>query len=205
MYIPGMNAMTDREEALAFMKRFSFATIITAKENLPVATHLPFLVSVRDDKIILTSHFAKANEQWKAIVNNKVLVIFSEPHAYISPGNYDKELNVPTWNYISVHAYGQGRLITQTDKTIDILEATIANYELAYMQQWNGLPDDFKMKMMKGIVAFEIEITELQAKKKLSQNKTASEQRKIISALSGSGNDNERLIADYMKQNPDAG
>jgi transcriptional regulator len=205
MYIPGMNAMTDREEALAFMKRFSFATIITAKENLPVATHLPFLVSVRDDKIILTSHFAKANEQWKAIVNNKVLVIFSEPHAYISPGNYDKELNVPTWNYISVHAYGQGRLITQTDKAIDILEATIANYELAYMQQWNGLPDDFKMKMIKGIVAFEIEITELQAKKKLSQNKTASEQRKIISALSGSGNDNERLIADYMKQNPDAG
>lgn len=205
MYIPGMNAMTDRKEALAFMKRFSFATIITAKENLPVATHLPFLVSVRDDKIILTSHFAKANEQWKAIVNNKVLVIFTEPHAYISPGNYDKELNVPTWNYISVHAYGQGRLITQTDKAIDILEATIANYELAYMQQWNGLPDDFKMKMIKGIVAFEIEITELQAKKKLSQNKTASEQRKIISALSGSGNDNERLIADYMKQNLDAG
>ena len=73
------------------------------------------------------------------------------------------------------------------------------------MQQWNALPDDFKLKMIKGIVAFEIEITELQAKKKLSQNKTTSEQRKIISSLSGSGNDNERLIADYMKQNLDAG
>lgn len=205
MYIPGINAMTDREEAVAFMKRFSFATVITARENLPVATHLPFLVSVRDDKIILTSHFAKANEQWKAIVDNKALVVFTEPHAYISPANYDKELNVPTWNYISVHAYGQGRLITQTDRVIGILEATIGNYEQAYMQQWSALPDDFKLKMIKGIVAFEIEITELQAKKKLSQNKTASEQRKIISALSGSGNDNERLIADYMKQNLDAG
>lgn len=201
MYIPKMNAMTDREEMIAFMKQFSFATIITAKENLPVATHLPFLVSVRDDKIILTSHFAKANEHWAAVVENKVLVIFTEPHAYISPKNYDKDLNVPTWNYISVHAYGQGRIVTQTDKVIEILEATIGNYELAYMQQWNSLPEDFKVKMMKGIVAFEIEVTELQAKKKLSQNKTEAEQRKIINSLSGSDNDNERLIAAYMKQN----
>ncbi|HRN55880.1 MAG TPA: FMN-binding negative transcriptional regulator [Agriterribacter sp.] len=203
MYIPRINAMTDREEAVAFMKQFNFATIITAKENLPVATHLPFLVAVRDDKIILTSHFAKANEQWKAIVEHKVLVIFTEPHAYISPRNYDKELNVPTWNYISVHAYGQGRLVIQTDKVIEILEATIGNYELAYMQQWNGLPDDYKLKMIKGIVAFEIEVTELQAKKKLSQNKSETEQRKIISSLSGSSNDNERHIADYMKRKLD--
>ncbi|HTN06870.1 FMN-binding negative transcriptional regulator [Agriterribacter sp.] len=201
MYIPEMNAMTDRGEVIAFMKQFSFATIITARENLPVATHLPFLVSVHGDKIILTSHFAKANEQWAGVVENKVLVIFSEPHAYISPRNYDKELNVPTWNYISIHAYGQGRLVIQTDKVIDILEATIGNYERAYMRQWNSLPEDFKLKMIKGIVAFEIEVTELQAKKKLSQNKTEAEQRRIINSLSGSDNDNERHIAEYMKQN----
>ena len=201
MYIPKINAMTDREEVVAFMKQFSFATIITAKENFPVATHLPFLVSVKEDKIILTSHFAKANEHWAAVVENKVLVIFTEPHAYISPKNYDKELNVPTWNYISIHAYGQGKLITRTDKVIEILEATIDNYELAYMQQWNSLPEDFKLKMIKGIVAFEIEVTELQAKKKLSQNKTDAEQRRIINSLSGSNSDNERHIAAYMKQN----
>ena len=201
MYIPKMNVMTDREEMIAFMKKFSFATIITAKENFPVATHLPFLISVKDDKIVLTSHFAKANEQWAAVVENKVLVIFTEPHAYISPKNYDKNLSVPTWNYISIHAYGQGKFVTQTDKVIDILEATIDNYELAYMQQWNSLPEDFKMKMIRGIVAFEIEVTELQAKKKLSQNKTDAEQRRIINSLSGSNSDNERHIAAYMKQN----
>ncbi|WP_152270666.1 FMN-binding negative transcriptional regulator [Agriterribacter humi] len=201
MYIPKINAMTDREEVVAFMKQFSFATIITAKENFPVATHLPFLVSVKEDKIILTSHFAKANEHWAAVVENKVLVIFTEPHAYISPKNYDKELNVPTWNYISIHAYGQGKLITRTDKVIEILEATIDNYELAYMQQWNSLPEDFKLKMIKGIVAFEIEVTELQAKKKLSQNKTDAEQRRIIDSLSDSNKDNEQHIADYMRRN----
>lgn len=205
MYIPKINAMTDREEVVAFMKQFSFATIITAKENFPVATHLPFLVSVKEDKIILTSHFAKANEHWAAVVENKVLVIFTEPHAYISPKNYDKELNVPTWNYISIHAYGQGKLITRTDKVIEILEATIDNYELAYMQQWNSLPEDFKLKMIKGIVAFEIEVTELQAKKKLSQNKTDAEQRRIIDSLSDSNKDNEQHIADYMRRNLEIG
>src|SRR4051812_37753472 len=101
MYIPKINLIGDQEEILGFMRQFSFATIVTAKDNLPVATHLPFIVSVDGDQVTLTAHFAKANNQWADIENNQVLVIFTEPHAYISPKNYDKELNVPTWNYLS--------------------------------------------------------------------------------------------------------
>ena len=193
--------MTDKAETVAFMKRFGFATIVTAKNNLPVATHLPFLVTNRDENIILISHFAKANEQWKEIENNLVLVIFTEPHAYISPKHYDKELNVPTWNYISVHAYGKGRLITETQNVIQILESTIDNYETSYKQQWNNLPGEYKLGMIKGIVAFEIVVTDLQGKKKLSQNKTKNEQTNIINALAQSDDTNEKLIADYMKMN----
>jgi transcriptional regulator len=201
MYIPKNFLTTDREEMIGFMKKYSFATIITAKDNFPTATHLPFLVSAKGDTIMLTSHFAKANEQWKQIAENKVLVIFSEPHAYISPKHYDKELNVPTWNYFSVHAYGQGQLITDTEKTFEVLEATIENYEIDYKQQWNRLPEDYKMKMVKEIVAFEVIIMDLQAKKKLSQNKTNAEQMRIIETLSDSDNSNERDIAEYMNQN----
>ncbi len=201
MYIPNVNKMPDKAEAIAFMKRFGFATIVTAKNNLPVATHLPFLVTNRDENVILISHFAKANEQWKDIENDKVLVIFSEPHAYISPRHYDKELNVPTWNYISVHAYGQGKLITETESVIQILESTIDNFETLYKQQWNNLPGEYKWGMTKGIVAFEVVVTDLQGKKKLSQNKTKNEQEKIITALSQSDDTAERLIADYMKNN----
>jgi transcriptional regulator len=203
MYIPKINLETDREEIVAFMKRFSFATVVTAKDNFPVATHLPFLVSMQDDKIILASHFAKANEHWTSIENNNVLVIFSEPHAYISPKHYDKELNVPTWNYISIHAYGQGKLVTETKNTFEILEGTIDNYDDSYRQQWNNLPEDYKLKMSKGIVAFEILVTELQAKKKLSQNKTDAERKKIIETLSKSCDTNEQLIAEYMKKGAD--
>ena len=205
MYIPKINLETDRDEIVAFMKQFSFATIITAKDNLPVATHLPFLVTIRDGNVILTSHFARANEHWEDIGNNKALVIFSEPHAYISPKNYDKELNVPTWNYISIHAYGQGKLITETDKTFNVLESMIDNYEISYRQQWDSLPEEYKFKMSKAIVAFEIVVTDLQAKKKLSQNRTPSEKEKIIDTLSKSDDSNEQLIAAYMEKNQTTG
>src|SRR4051812_9022014 len=201
MYIPNLNLMTDKTEIVDFMQRFSFATIITVRDNYPIATHLPFVVTLRDDNIILTSHFAKANDQWKDIQNNKALVIFSEPHAYISPKHYDKELNVPTWNYIAVHAYGQATLITERNKVLNILENTIENYDNSYRQQWDNLPGDYKSGMIKGIVAFEIVVTDIQGKKKLSQNKTVNEQARIINTLSGSKYSNERMIADYMKLN----
>jgi transcriptional regulator len=199
MYIPSSNLATDKEEILAFMKRFSFATIITAKGGVPTANHLPFLVTEKDEIITLTSHFALANEQWSDIEKNTVLVIFSEPHAYISPRHYETEKNVPTWNYISVHAYGQGRLITETDKKLDVLEATIDFYEASYRAQWESLPEEYKLKMLKGIVAFEIAVTDLQGKYKLSQNRSETEKKKIIDSLSKSTDTNEQLIAKYMK------
>lgn len=201
MYIPKINLMDDKTEIVEFMQRFSFATIITATNNYPVATHLPFVVTVLDNTIILTSHFAKANDQWRQIENNKILVIFSEPHAYISTKNYEKEMDVPTWNYIAVHAYGQGKIYTATDEVYQLLEKTIDNYDADYKQQWYNLPEDYKLRMSKGIVGFEIIVTDLEAKKKISQNRSETEQKNIINALTNSTATNEKLIADYMKQN----
>lgn len=198
MYIPNNFSITDQNEILAFMKAYSFATIISAKENMPTATHLPFIVSTREDKVILTSHFAKANDHWKELETNKSLIIFNQPHAYISPSHYERELNVPTWNYIAVHAYGDARIIIDEQSTFDVLEATINNYEAGYKNQWDNLPFDYKMKLTKGIVAFEVTVTDLQAKKKLSQNKSEKEQKNIIDSLSLSEDKNERDIAAYM-------
>lgn len=200
MYIPKINLETNQDEIIAFMKQFSFATIITAKDNTPVATHLPFLITQKEDVVLLTSHFAKANEQWKHIEESEVLVIFAEPLAYISTENYSTELEVPTWNYIAIHTYGKGKLISEIDKTFEILEATIDNYEASFKQKWNSFPDEYKLKMVKGIVAFEVRITNIQAKKKLSQNKTDSEKEKIIKTLSKSTNTNEVMIANYMRK-----
>ena len=138
--------------------------------------------------------------QFNKFLKNQVLIIFSEPHAYISPANYTKELNVPTWNYISVHAYGKGKLITESEIVAKILECTIDNYESAYRQQWDNFPEEYKSKMTKGIVAFEIVVTEVKAKKKLSQNRSEEEKQRIIESLSESEDSNERQIAAFMKK-----
>ncbi|QNF35495.1 FMN-binding negative transcriptional regulator [Adhaeribacter swui] len=200
MYIPKLNAMTDKAEIIGFMKQYSFATLITAQDNVPSASHLPFIIEEREDSIFLISHFAKANPQWEEITQNQVLVIFTEPHAYISPQHYDHELNVPTWNYLAVHAYGQGRLITEQVKAFAALETMINTYEAAYQTQWQQLPPDFKTKLLNRIVAFEIEITDLQAKKKLSRNKSSTEKQRIITALENSPHGVEKEIGQYMQK-----
>jgi transcriptional regulator len=198
MYIPGFNTFQDKQEVISFMRKYSFGTIITAVDNLPVATHLPFLVDEKDGQIIISSHFAKANPQVLDVDGNTNLIIFTEPHAYISPKNYEKDANVPTWNYIAVHAYGKARLLNGEQEHINLLERTINNYDAGYFSQWQNLPDDYKSKMIKGIVGFEIIVTDLQAKSKLSQNRSEVEKENIIHSLSESRSESEREIALYM-------
>jgi transcriptional regulator len=198
MYIPSFNKFEDRQQAIAFMQRYSFATIVSVKDGIPVATHLPFLVQQKDDKIILSSHFAKANPQSADIINTNALVIFTEPHAYISPKNYEKEQNVPTWNYLAVHAYGKCVLLDGEENKTTLLKETIKYYDAEYLKQWDNLTDDYKKKMMNGIVAFQIVVDDLQAKAKLSQNRTEKERENIINSLTNADNANEKAISDYM-------
>ncbi len=182
------------------MKQYSFATIITVKDHIPLATQLPFVVDDRSGKLVLSSHFALANEQAKYIEANTSLVIFTEPHAYISPVHYDKRESVPTWNYMAVHAYGKAKITGDEAAKIRLLEQMIQFYEKDYLQQWSSLSDKFKTGMMKGIVAFELEVTDLQGQKKLSQNKTEAERKRIVEHLEKSENTVEKGIADYIRK-----
>lgn len=199
MYIPHFNSFTDGQEIVTFMQRYSFATIVTQIDGVPAATHLPFLVKEESGKIILQGHFAKANPQWKEIEGSTSLVIFTEPHAYISPNNYEKAENVPTWNYIAVHAYGKAQILDNVEQKTELLKHTINTLESGYLQQWESLAEQYRLKMMNGIVAFEIEVADLQAKKKLSQNRSELERENIIHTLGQSTDSNEKEIAAYMR------
>lgn len=201
MYIPRTNLITDKNEILAFMRNHSFATVITATQEQPTASHLPITIYEREENIILSSHFSRANKQWTSIEGSNNLVIFNGPHAYISPANYTSSPNVPTWNYIAVHAYGYGKIITEPEQIMKALDKMVDNFESAYRNQWDNFPEEYKTKMAKGIVAFEITVTNLQAKKKLSQNRSNVEMKNIIDSLSESMDSNERSIAEYMKKN----
>lgn len=205
MYIPKHFQSANQQEAIAFMQKYSFATLITSNNNYPEATHLPFLVKQKGDQLILSSHFAKANPQANDIETGTALVIFTEPHAYISPKNYEREQNVPTWNYIAVHAYGKAQIVNDEQQQLAVLEDMISFYDAAYLKQWESLPMDYKLKMIKGIVAFDITVTDLQTKNKLSQNRSAVERQNIINDLSMSPHGTEKEIAAYMKSIQDKG
>jgi transcriptional regulator len=199
MFIPKLFQFQDKSEMIAFMKQYSFATIITVKDRVPIATQLPFFIDDKSESLILCSHFALANEQTQFIESETSLVIFTEPHAYISPTHYDKRESVPTWDYIAVHAYGKCRVLDDENAKKQVLEQTIRFYEPAYLAQWESLPDKYKTGMMQGIIAFELEVTDLQGQKKLSQNKTAIERERIVHHLESSPNLGEREIASYIR------
>jgi transcriptional regulator len=200
MYTPKQFVMQDQQEMLSFMRQYSFATIVTVKENVPTATHLPFHVAENGDALVLTSHMAKANPQWQELTGGPALVIFTGPHAYVSPRYYDSIQSVPTWNYLAVHAYGVGELIEEEAGGLQALEEMIDVYEQAYQKQWATLSMEYKRKMLRAIVPFRLTITKLEGKKKLSQNKTATEKQRIVEGLMTSHDEAERQLAISMQK-----
>ncbi|RAJ26320.1 FMN-binding negative transcriptional regulator [Pedobacter cryoconitis] len=200
MYIPKQFEFEDEAEKIAFMKQYSFATMVTTKAGVPIATQLPFLVTQNSGKLVLSAHFALANEQVGYIEDNISLVIFSEPHAYISPVHYDKRESVPTWDYVTLHAYGKAKIVHDELEKMKALENMIVFYEPGYLEQWSQLTEKFKKGMMRGIVAFELEVTDLQAQKKVSQNKTETERQRIADYLDKSDSSTEKAIADFIRK-----
>ena len=135
------------------------------------------------------------------MIKNETLVIFQGPHAYISPTHYEKKQNVPTWNYIAVHAYGKATLLKSQEQATEVLEKMINTYEAEYFEQWKQLSETYKSGMIKAIVAFEIEVTNLEGKFKLSQNKTKNEQQHIANAFENSNDTLEKNLSKEMKNN----
>ncbi len=198
MYIPPHFRQADPDAAVSFMRQYPFAVIASNGPEAPLATHLPFYIKTEGEEIILTAHFAKGNPQWKAVDDANVLVIFSGPHAYISPGLYEKRENVPTWNYVAVHAYGKAELVTGEDEGFSILQELMQQSEPEYLAQWRELNPEYQMRLFKGIVPFRIRVTKIEAKEKLSQNKTAGERSRIIDSLEGSDDGAAQDISKFM-------
>lgn len=200
MYIPKHFEEKDKSLLIKFMREFNFAVLVTEENGLPIATHLPFLIEERDNEIILKAHMSKANPQWKNFADGKeVLVIFSEPHSYISPALYEHKRNVPTWNYIAVHAYGLTKIFKEGHETETLLYASFEEFEKSYKTQYEELDTDYKNKLLKGIVAFEIKVTRLEGKFKLSQNKSDQERERVKSTLNSSKDPVKSNLSKYMK------
>ena len=188
MYIPAHFRENDIRTLQQFIQQYSFGILVTHHEGTPVANHLPFLLDAgRGSQGVLRAHMARGNAQWRTLDETKeVLVIFQGPHSYVSPSWYrdDVETSVPTWNYAAVHAYGMPRLIEDSTELLRILQASVAENEAQFAAPWHlEMPDEYVQQKLKAIVGFEIELTRLEGKFKLSQNRSADDQQRVIAAL----------------------
>jgi transcriptional regulator len=201
VYIPEFNRQEDRPAILAFMRANPFAILISNADGIPFATHLPLLVDETGDHFVVQGHMAKANAHWKSMkAGEESLVIFHGPHAYISPSLYEIRESVPTWNYAAVHVYGEPTLFSDETCLKETLDRMINTFDSSYMTQWSDLTDEYRNRMMKHIVGFEIKVKRLEAKFKLSQNRTKGEQARVIQSLNQSKDSNSSAVAELMQQ-----
>lgn len=202
MYIPELYKNENREEIESFIHQNGFAILVNQTQGKLWATHTPLLLETREDgKLILTGHISKANPQALSFNDNdEVLAIFSGAHTYISSSWYDHE-NVPTWNYLAVHVYGKVRVYNH-EEALDFLKKLVDKYEAKSKNPVRV--ENLSEKTMweaRGIVAFEIEITNLEAQKKLSQNRDDKNYRNIITELEKAKENQALAVAEAMKKN----
>lgn len=198
MYIPKHFEQKDTGKLLAFMQQYNFAILISAEDNRPLATHLPFVLEKQERDILLYSHLSLTNHQWRNMDGQDVLVIFSEPHAYISPTLYEHPQNVPTWNFVAVHAYGKIEFYHTDEEKLMVLHRQMQAYEPSYLEQFGSLDEKYVNGLLKGIVAFKITVSELQGKEKLSQNKSEQDRQTVKKHLEDSNDPLKNDLARRM-------
>jgi transcriptional regulator len=193
--------MEDRAALLAYMRAYSFAALATSGPGGLTATHLPFVIEEEGGRITLLAHMAKANPQWRDFAAGaEALVIFMQPHAYVSPRLYDSRQNVPTWNYVAVHAYGRPVLIEERAAKIELQQKLIRQHDAGYLTQMAELPDSYLDAKLAAIVSFSLAATRIDARYKLSQDKNPAERERIARELEASGDSVAAETARLMRE-----
>ena len=203
MYIPPAFREARRDVLHGVIRRYAFGTLVSALDGELFATHLPFLLDPdRGPYGTLLGHVARANPHWRGFAGGpdggpsgrpgaEALVLFQGPHAYVSPTWYATEVAVPTWNYVAVHAYGRPRLLADAAAVRALLERTVREFEAPRPagERWSmeRLDGDYAAQMAGAVAAFELPISRLEGKRKLSQNRSPADRRGVVGALRRQG------------------
>lgn len=200
MYTPKYARNDNVDELKEFIRAHGFGILFTGAGGKPWATHIPMVLS--RDGSRLSGHISRANLQWKSFqTGEEVLAVFSGPHAYISSSWYDHE-NVPTWNYVAVHVSGTIRII-EGEAVFTHLKELTHQYEVHSTNPVSveKMTPKFLETEMRGLVAFEIEISEITGARKLSQNRDDKNHTTIIENLENRTDEDSHKIAWEMKKN----
>jgi transcriptional regulator len=202
MYIPRRFEEKDKDKIHTFIRENSFAILVSIHEGRPIGTHIPLQLETNaEGQDVLVGHISRGNEQKHTLTDGaQVLAIFAGPHAYISPRWYTKMI-VPTWNYLSVHVYGTIRIM-EGEALKAALSRLMDNYEhhLPQPVHIDEVPEKTLSDELRGIVGFEILVTEYQAAAKLSQNRDEQSYHQVIEHLD-QGDEAARAVAAEMEKN----
>ncbi len=192
LYAPPHFVGTDPERARALIDAHPFASLITAADAAePVVSHLPLL---RDGDTGLIGHMARANPHWTRFATGRTLAVFHGPHAYVSPRWYAQpQTTVPTWNYAVVHVQGEMQLLDDAASR-SALQVLTQRFDPAFVS--DALVVE---RLQRGIVAFRMAVTRIDAKFKMSQNKGAADRMGVIAGLRESGAEGDIAVADWMQ------
>jgi transcriptional regulator len=190
MYTPKHFALNVLAAQHAVIEACDFGIVVSNGTDGLFATHIPMMLEAGEGTFgTLYGHLAKANPHGKLFGGGEVLVIFNGPHGYVSPTWYsDRTKNVPTWNYVAVHAYGVAQALP-ADVSAEHLSRLAAKYEGARANGWsmNELTDNLREMLPQQVIPFRIEIARIEGKAKLSQNKPRAERERVIEGLKAAG------------------
>ena len=193
----------DPKAVLDFIHHHPFAFIAGCDEsNKPVATQIPVFIEEREGKLFLSGHMMKQTDHHKAFEkNDNVLCVFTGAHTYVSATWYANPHQASTWNYMSVHVKGRIRFLEE-EALIEVLKKTSLHFENGNAHSstvYENLPEDYRSRLIKAIVAFEVEVKSIDHVFKLSQNRDRESYHHIIEKLQQQDADG-KLVAEEMKK-----
>ncbi len=193
----------DQQVVLEFIHKNPFAFITGCNEkNEPVATQIPVFVEEREGKLFMTGHMMKQTDHHKAFEKNPAtLCVFTGQHTYVSATWYSDPKQASTWNYMSVHVKGKLRFLDEQG-LVDVLKKTTLHFENNDANSstvFDNLPEDYTNSLMKAIIAFEVEVEDIQNVFKLSQNRDKESYENIKEKLNQQGMEG-KCIAEEMEK-----
>jgi transcriptional regulator len=209
MYVPGHFAESDPVVLRDAVRRIGAGQLITVGSDGLEASFIPMLIS--DDAGTVTGHLARANRQWaRADPSVPALATWVGPHAYVSPRDYpstrDHGRAVPTWDFITVQATGRLVVHEEGGWTRSHVTALTDAHERALPAPWtvDDAPSDFIDGMVRAIVGVELQVTSIEGKWKLSQNRTAEDVAGVVAGLASRGPGDAPLVARQVADAADA-
>lgn len=201
MFIPKSFEVTDTKPLHDLIDAGAFGILVGVQGRAPYASHIPFVLD-RDNGPhgTLSAHVARNNPQAGLFENDgEMLAIFQGPHGYVSPRWYNPGNAVPTWNYAVVHAYATPRVIDDPAEIRRQQDILVAANEGPDGWTMDGQPEAYIDGMLGGITAFEMPITRLEGKFKLSQNRSVADRESVIAALKDSNSPWDHALAEMMR------